>query len=124
MWNSAIGYTLGFVAVTLLLGIVAFSRIVGIVMHGFDKAVLLLLVVEIIFTGVLLMAHAIGRPILQQRMTRRWTQLIRRFGTPAFGDATAASTTGFEGPVRAGWTFSQSCTLASQGCINNINGSF
>lgn len=51
------GQTLGFVAVALLLGVVAFGRIVGIVTDGFDKAVVPPLVVELVFIGVLLAAH-------------------------------------------------------------------
>lgn len=51
------GQTLGFVAVALLLGVVAFGRIVGIATDGFDKAVVPPLVVELIIIGVLLAAH-------------------------------------------------------------------
>ncbi|MEM9435158.1 MAG: DUF4345 family protein [Pseudomonadota bacterium] len=51
------GQTLGFVAVALLLGVVAFGRIVGIVTDGFDKAVVPPLVVELVIIGVLLAAH-------------------------------------------------------------------
>ena len=52
------GQTLGFVAVALLLGVVAFGRIVGILTDGFDKAVVPPLVVELVIIGVLLAAHA------------------------------------------------------------------
>ena len=52
------GQTLGFVAVALLLGVVAFGRIVGIVTDGFDKAVVPPLVVELVIIGVLLVAHS------------------------------------------------------------------
>jgi hypothetical protein len=51
------GQTLGFVAVALLLGVVAFGRIVGIVTDGFDKAVVPPLVVELVIISVLLAAH-------------------------------------------------------------------
>jgi len=51
------GQTLGFVAVALLLGVVAFGRIVGIVTDGFDKAVVPPLVVELVIIAVLLTAH-------------------------------------------------------------------
>lgn len=51
------GQTLGFVAVALLLGVVAFGRIVGIVTDGFDRAVVPPLVVELVIIGVLLTAH-------------------------------------------------------------------
>lgn len=51
------GQTLGFVAVALLLGVVAFGRVVGIVTDGFDKAVVPPLVVELIIIVVLLAAH-------------------------------------------------------------------
>lgn len=53
------GQTLGFVAVALLLGVVAFGRIVGIVTDGFDKAVVPPLVVELVIIGVLLAAHTL-----------------------------------------------------------------
>jgi len=51
------GQTLGFVAVALLLGVVAFGRIVGIVSDGFDKAVVPPLVVELVIITVLLAAY-------------------------------------------------------------------
>ncbi len=56
-FGLATGHTLGFVAVALLLGVVAFGRIVGIVTDGFDKAVVPPLVVELVIIGVLLAAH-------------------------------------------------------------------
>lgn len=52
-----IGQTLGFVAVAIVLGAVAFGRIVGIVTDGFDKAVVPPFVVEIAIIAVLLTAH-------------------------------------------------------------------
>ena len=52
------GQTLGFVAVALLLGVVAFGRIVGIATDGFDKAVVPPLVVELVIIGVLITAHS------------------------------------------------------------------
>ncbi|MDX8347964.1 DUF4345 family protein [Cognatiyoonia sp. IB215446] len=51
------GQTLGFVVVALLLGIVAFGRIVGIVADGFDKAVIPPLVVELVIITVLMTAY-------------------------------------------------------------------
>ena len=56
-FGLATGQTLGFVAVALLLGVVAFGRVVGIVTDGFDKAVVPPLVVELVIIGVLLTAH-------------------------------------------------------------------
>ena len=52
------GQTLGFVAVALLLGVVAFGWIVGIATDGFDKAVVPPLVVELVIIGVLITAHS------------------------------------------------------------------
>lgn len=51
------GQTLGFVAVALLLGVVAFGRVVGIVTDGFDKAVVPPLVVELVIIAVLVTAY-------------------------------------------------------------------
>jgi hypothetical protein len=51
------GQTLGFVAVALLLAVVAFGRIVGLVADGFDKAVVPPLVVELVIITVLLAAY-------------------------------------------------------------------
>ena len=51
------GQTLGFAVVALLLGIVAFGRIVGIVADGFDKAVVPPLVVELVIIAVLMTAY-------------------------------------------------------------------
>lgn len=51
------GETLGFLAVAILLGVVAFGRIVGIVTDGFDKAVIPPLVVELVIIIVLLSAY-------------------------------------------------------------------
>ena len=56
-FGLATGQTLGFIAVALLLGVVAFGRIVGIVTDGFDKAVVPPLVVELVIIAVLLSAH-------------------------------------------------------------------
>ncbi|MDA4846065.1 DUF4345 family protein [Hoeflea poritis] len=53
----ATGQTFGFLAVAILLGVVAFGRIVGIVSDGFDKAVIPPLVVEIVMIGVLVSAY-------------------------------------------------------------------
>lgn len=53
----ATGQTLGFLAVAILLGVVAFGRIVGIVTDGFDKAVVPPLVVELVIISVLVSAH-------------------------------------------------------------------
>ena len=53
----ATGQTLGFAAVALVLGAVAFGRIVGIVSDGFDKAVVPPLVVELVIIAVLIAAY-------------------------------------------------------------------
>jgi hypothetical protein len=53
-----IGLTLGFIAVAILLSVVAFGRIVGIVSDGFDKAVVPPLVVELVIIAVLVAAPA------------------------------------------------------------------
>lgn len=52
------GQTQGFVAVVLIMGVVAFGRIVGIIADGFDKAVIPPLVVELVIIAVLLTAHS------------------------------------------------------------------
>lgn len=52
------GQTLGFVAVALLLGVVALGRVVGILADGFDKAVLPPLIVELVIIAVLLVSYA------------------------------------------------------------------
>lgn len=51
------GETIGFLAVALLLGVIAFGRIVGIFADGFDKAVIPPLVVEIVIAAVLITAY-------------------------------------------------------------------
>lgn len=51
------GQTLGYVAVAILMSVVAFGRIVGILADGFDKAVLPPLVVELILILVLVTAY-------------------------------------------------------------------
>jgi len=51
------GQTLGYVAVAILMGVVAFGRIVGILTDGFDKAVLPPLVVELAIIMVLVVAY-------------------------------------------------------------------
>ncbi len=51
------GQTLGFVAVAILMGVVAFGRVVGILIDGFDKAVIPPLVVELVIIAVLLVAY-------------------------------------------------------------------
>ncbi|NOD62820.1 MULTISPECIES: DUF4345 family protein [unclassified Ruegeria] len=51
------GQTLGYVAVAILMGVVAVGRIVGILADGFDKAVLPPLVVELVIIAVLLLAY-------------------------------------------------------------------
>lgn len=51
------GQTLGFVAVAVLLGVVALGRIVGILADGFYKAVVPPLLVELVIISVLLTAH-------------------------------------------------------------------
>ena len=56
-FGLATGQTFGFVAVAVLLGVVAFGRVVGIVADGFDKAVIPPLVVEIVIIAVLVAAY-------------------------------------------------------------------
>lgn len=51
------GQTLGFVAVAILMGVVAFGRVVGIFADGFDKAVVPPLVVELVIIAVLVAAY-------------------------------------------------------------------
>ncbi|WP_170328506.1 DUF4345 family protein [Ruegeria arenilitoris] len=51
------GQTLGYVAVAILMGVVALGRIVGILADGFDKAVLPPLVVELVIIAVLITAY-------------------------------------------------------------------
>ncbi|UZD90497.1 DUF4345 family protein [Cognatishimia activa] len=52
------GQTIGFVAVALVLGVVAFGRVVSLVTDGFDKAVIPPLVVELVIIAVLLTAYS------------------------------------------------------------------
>lgn len=47
----------GFVVVVLLFGVVVFGWIVGIVIDGFDKVVVLLFVVEFVIIGVLFVVY-------------------------------------------------------------------
>lgn len=49
---------IGFVAVALVMAVVAFGRIVGIVADGFDKAVIPPLVVELVIIAILLTAYS------------------------------------------------------------------
>ncbi|MEW2919522.1 DUF4345 family protein [Ruegeria sp. ANG10] len=51
------GQTLGYLAVAILMAVVAVGRIVGILADGFDKAVLPPLVVELVIFAVLLSAY-------------------------------------------------------------------
>ncbi|MEM7445736.1 MAG: DUF4345 family protein [Pseudomonadota bacterium] len=51
------GQTLGYVAVAILMSVVALGRIVGILADGFDKAVLPPLVVELVIIAVLISAY-------------------------------------------------------------------
>ena len=51
------GQTLGYVAVAILMGIVAFGRVVGILADGFVKEVLPPLVVELVIIAVLIFAY-------------------------------------------------------------------
>ena len=51
------GQTLGYVAVAILMGIVAFGRFVGILADGFVKEVLPPLVVELVIIAVLIFAY-------------------------------------------------------------------
>lgn len=52
------GQTIGFVAVALVLGVVAFGRVVSLVTDGFDNAVIPPLVVELVIIAVLLTAYS------------------------------------------------------------------
>ncbi|MCV6545892.1 MAG: DUF4345 family protein [Cohaesibacter sp.] len=52
------GQMLGYVAVAILMGIVAFGRIVSLVMDGFDKAVIPPLLAELIIIAVLVTAYS------------------------------------------------------------------
>ncbi|WP_306141742.1 DUF4345 family protein [Roseibium sp. MMSF_3412] len=51
------GQTSAFVAVALLLGVVAFGRIVGLVLDGFEKAVIPPLLVELVIITILVAAY-------------------------------------------------------------------
>lgn len=51
------GQTLGYVAVAVLMGAIAFGRIVSLVADGFDKTVIPPLVVELVIASILLTAH-------------------------------------------------------------------
>ena len=51
------GQTLGFLAVAILMAVVALGRIVGILADGFDKAVLPPLAVELVIIAVLITAY-------------------------------------------------------------------
>lgn len=51
------GQTLGYVAVAILMAVVAIGRIVGILADGFDKAVLPPLVAELVIIAVLIAAY-------------------------------------------------------------------
>jgi len=51
------GQTQGFVAVAILMGVVAFGRVVGLVFDGFDKAVVPPLVVEVVIAAILVTAY-------------------------------------------------------------------
>jgi Domain of unknown function (DUF4345) len=56
------GQTLGYVAVAILMGIVALGRIVGLLADGIDKAVLQPLVGELVIIAVLTIAYAQRSP--------------------------------------------------------------
>lgn len=51
------GQTIGFVAVAIVMAVVAFGRIVSLVSDGFDKAVIPPLVVELVIIAILLTAY-------------------------------------------------------------------
>lgn len=57
VYGLVAGQTLGFVAVALVLGVVAFGRVVGLFADGFDKAVVPPLLVEAVIITVLLTAY-------------------------------------------------------------------
>ncbi|WP_170333347.1 DUF4345 family protein [Ruegeria arenilitoris] len=52
------GQTQGYLAVAILMGVVAIGRIVGILADGFDKAVLPPLLAELVIMAVLITAHS------------------------------------------------------------------
>ncbi len=52
------GQTLGYVAVAILMAVVAAGRIVGFLADGFDKAVVPPLVAELVIIGVLVTAYS------------------------------------------------------------------
>lgn len=51
------GQTQSFIAVAVLMGVVAFGRVVSLVADGFDKSVIPPLVVELVIAGILVTAH-------------------------------------------------------------------
>ncbi|MEM7097486.1 MAG: DUF4345 family protein [Pseudomonadota bacterium] len=51
------GNTQGYVAVSIVMAAVAFGRVIGIIMDGFDKAVLPPLIVELVIIAVLMTAY-------------------------------------------------------------------
>ncbi|MEM9105771.1 MAG: DUF4345 family protein [Pseudomonadota bacterium] len=51
------GQALAFLAVAVVMGVVAFGRLVGIVTDGFDKAVVPPLLIELVFIAVLVVAY-------------------------------------------------------------------
>lgn len=51
------GQTIGFVAVALVMAVVAFGRVVGIIADEFDKAVIPPLLVELVIIAILITAY-------------------------------------------------------------------
>lgn len=58
VYGQFTGQTVAFVAVALIMGVVAFGRIVGFVADGLDKAAVPPLVVELVIIAILLAASA------------------------------------------------------------------
>ncbi|SDR21137.1 DUF4345 family protein [Pseudovibrio sp. Tun.PSC04-5.I4] len=58
------GQTLAFVAVAIFMGVTAFGRIVGLMLDGFDKAVIPPLLVELVIIAVLLTAYSHSAAII------------------------------------------------------------
>lgn len=56
----ATGEHLWFLSVAIVMGVIAFGRLVGIVADGFDRAVVPPLVVEVLFASVLVSAYLLA----------------------------------------------------------------
>ena len=49
--------TVWFLAVAVVMGVAAFGRLAGVLMDGFDKAVVRPIVIEVVIAGVMVLAH-------------------------------------------------------------------